>query len=445
MEYPQRDRLNQPDPPTTMQSPPPLLVALSTSWTVVPWAAEHLPAWLQTRWLWGVPLWQWLGLVLLIAVCIPAGRALRALAQAVLGRFVRRTPVRWDDLLHEKLRGPFGAAVTLGLFAMLVPFLGFGELARGRIRQVLAVGVLAVFFSALVRLVDVASASLLAMPWASRRPEISRSLLPLASQALKGTLIALGAVTILSELGFPVSSLLAGLGIGGVAIALAGQKTVENLFGAFSLGVDQPFRLGDWVNVEGQVSGTVERTGMRSTRIRTAERTLVTIPNGKLAEMRLETFAARDRFLFSTKVGLVYGTTATQLRAVVSGIEQVLDQQPTVHRESRVVRFSSLGPSSLDLEVVATFTSTTFEAFRDVRQEVLLGILEAVEREGASLAFPTQTIQLEDGRRDGRPARAGEVGTAPTGAPEGTSREGTSREDTSRQDTSRQDTSRAAR
>ena len=370
-------------------------LAESSGWTLTPWARDHLPPPLHSTVLWGVPLWQLLLLLVLIAVCIPLGRLLRSLTVRLLGAVVRRTSARWDDLLFVRLRGPIAGAWMLGLFASLVPYIGFGELGRQRVGQALAVGVLAVFFSALVKLIDVATEILLSMGWASRRPEISRSLLPMARQGLQGAVIALGVVTILSELGFPVSSLLAGLGIGGVAVALAGQKTVENLFGAFSLGVDQPFRLGDWVTVEGGVSGTVERIGLRSTRLRTAERTLVTIPNGKLAELRLETFAARDRFLFSTRVPLVHGSPSAQVREVIAGIEALLDRQPSLFSPSRVVRLSALTPSSIELEVVAAFATPDFDGFRDVRQEVLLGILEVIERTGAQLAYPTQTVLLE--------------------------------------------------
>lgn len=398
MEYPLRRRLtnnvSRRIDPVVMRTSP-LLLAETSGWTLVPWARDHLPQILHARGLWGVPVWQWLVLVLLMVASVPLGRLLRAPTTWLVGALARRTRATWDDLIFTRMRGPIAGAWTLAIFASLVPYIGFGELGRARIGQALSIGVLGIFFAALVRLIDVATELLLSLPWAARRPEISRSMLPLAQQALKGALIALGVVTILSELGFPVSSLLAGLGIGGVAVALAGQKTVENLFGAFSLGIDQPFRLGDWVSVEGGVSGHVERIGMRSTRLRTAERTLVTIPNGKLSELRLETFAARDRFLLSTRVGLVYGTSAAEVREVITGLEDLLAAQPTLHRDSRVVRLLSLGPTSLELEVIASFATQTYDAFRDVRQEVLLGILEVVARAGTSLAFPTQTIQLE--------------------------------------------------
>lgn len=134
-----------------------------------------------------------------------------------------------------------------------------------------------------------------------------RFLLP--SGLAKGLeVVAFGRVALLSELGYPVTSLVAGLGIGGLAVALAAQKTVEALFGAFSIGADQPFREGDFVRVEDFV-GAVEVTGLRSTKIRTLDRTRISIPNGQLAMMRLECYSVRDRMCLACKVGLVYSTS----------------------------------------------------------------------------------------------------------------------------------------
>jgi MscS family membrane protein len=172
---------------------------------------------------------------------------------------------------------------------------------------------------------------------------------------------------------------------------------VENLFGAFSLGVDQPFREGDFVRVE-DFTGTVESIGLRSTRIRTLERTLITVPNGKLAEMRLESFAARDRLRLFTVLGLAYDTTAAQMRQVLGGLEAVLEAQPLLWRESYSVRFVLLADSALHVEVNAWFTLTDWAEFTRLRQELLLQFMEVVEKAGTSFAFPTRTLHLVDER-----------------------------------------------
>jgi len=145
----------------------------------------------------------------------------------------------------------------------------------------------------------------------------------------KVAVLILAVIALLSAWGYSVASLLAGLGIGGLAVALAAQKTVENLFGAFSIGVDQPFREGDFVKVEDFV-GTVEVIGLRSTKIRTLDRTLITLPNGKLSDMRLESFAARDRIRLACSLGLVYETTTAQMRQVLAELEKRLRAHPKI-------------------------------------------------------------------------------------------------------------------
>jgi MscS family membrane protein len=217
---------------------------------------------------------------------------------------------------------------------------------------------------------------------------------PLGARTLQIAVLAMAVVAILADLGFAVTSLVAGLGIGGLALALAGQKTVENLFGAFSIGVDQPFRVGDYVVIEG-VSGTVEVIGLRSTRIRTLERTVVTIPNGKLADMRIESFAPRDRIRFACVLGLARTTTAEQVRRVLRGIEALLRAQKKLWPDAVTVRMKEITPTSLDVEVQAWFLTTDFPEFQGIREELLLAFLGLVEEAGTSFALPPRALFMQ--------------------------------------------------
>jgi MscS family membrane protein len=198
----------------------------------------------------------------------------------------------------------------------------------------------------------------------------------------------------LSALGLPVASLLAGLGIGGIALAFGAQKTVENVFGAVALGVDQPLREGDFVLIEDSVLGTVEAVGLRSTRVRTLDRTIVTLPNGKLSDMKIESFAARDRCRLSTNIHLVYATTAEQLRQVLAGLERVLRAHPAIWPDAVVVRFAGLGESSFDIEIMAWFLTSDWGVFQGYRQEILLGFMDVIEQAGTELAVPARSVHL---------------------------------------------------
>ncbi len=355
------------------------------------WLLDALPEPLLLPGPFDILYWQYLALPVLIGVAWGLGRLFGFLTRKGIARMVARTASRWDDALLQQIGPPLTLAWGLGAFALLVPRLGLYEPARDTMQKVVRAGFLVALFWSGLRAIDVAKGY--AAEAAAPGRASARSLVPLGAQIFKLLVISAAVVTVLSELGYPVASLIAGLGIGGIALALAAQKTVENLFGSLSIGVDQPFRVGDFVKVE-DVVGTVETVGLRSTRIRTLDRTLVTIPNGKLADMRIECFAVRDRFRLSTTLGLVYETNADQLRAIVKDLDAVMRAEPTVYKDGCSVVVKGLGASSIDVDVTAWFECADWDAFVKIRQELLLSFLEIVERNGSSFAFPTQTLHL---------------------------------------------------
>jgi len=379
--------------------------AQGTTWVFSRATVEHVDVWyarLDERWLFDAlpePLlrpgpfdllyWQLLAMPLILVVAWGLGRLFGFLTRKVIARVVAKTGSRWDDALLERIGPPLTLAWGLAAFALLVPRLGLYEPARDTVQKGVRAGFLIALFWAGLRAIDVARAYAVEAAVPGRAS--ARSLVPFGAQIVKLLVLCAAVATVLSELGYPVTSLVAGLGIGGIALALAAQKTVENLFGSLSIGVDQPFRVGDFVKVE-DVTGTVEVVGLRSTRIRTLDRTLVTIPNGKLADMRIECFAVRDRYRLATTLGLVYGTTAEQLRAIVKGIEEAMREEPTFFEESFTVVVKGLGPSSIDVEVMAWFEAKDWDAFALIRQELLLRFIEVVEKNGSAFAYPTQTV-----------------------------------------------------
>lgn len=339
----------------------------------------------------GLTWFQWLAILSIILASFLIGRLVGLLVRAVVSRFVKRTRATWDDALLPRLAGPLAAALALGAAAALLPLVRLASDDAGYAYIAIRAGYFAIFFWTLFRLVDVGFHLLSESMWAKSGP--SRSLIPLGSRVAKVGVFAIAVVAVLDRLGFPVASLIAGLGIGGLALALAAQKTVENLFGAFSIGVDQPFRVGDTVKVEDFLA-TVERVGLRSTRFRTLDRTIVTIPNGKLADSRIESLTARDRMRLATVIGLVYGTTESQVRQVLDGFTRVLRAQPKLWPEGITVLLRGLGASSIDIEITAWFETGDFGEFQAIRQEVLLQFLRVVEDAGTSVAFPTQTVHV---------------------------------------------------
>jgi MscS family membrane protein len=190
-----------------------------------------------------------------------------------------------------------------------------------------------------------------------------------------------------------MTTALAGLGIGGLAIGFGAQKTIENLFGGVSVLGDEVFRVGDVCRF-GDRTGVVEDIGLRSTRIRTDERTLVAIPNGTVATINLENLSRRDKILFKTNLGLRPETKADHLRFVLAEIRRLLYSHPKVETKTVRVRLTDLTGNSLSVEIVAYILTTDFNEFAAVREDVLLRVMDVMEDSGGGLALPSQTVYL---------------------------------------------------
>jgi MscS family membrane protein len=375
-----------------------------------PFFEAHLPRALLQSGPHGLLWWQWLALPVMVALAVVVGWLLGLLSRAILGRVAARTRNTWDDEIIVRAAGPIAALWAVAFVTVVHPWLLLGSGAEAVLERLLRAAAYLILFWGGLRLVDVGFGVLRAAPW-SRGASGLVGLLPLGRKIAQIVLLSMGAVAVLNELGFQVASLLAGLGIGGIALALAAQKTVENLFGSVAIGVDRPFRVGDFVKVE-EFVGTVESIGMRSTRFRTLDRTIITIPNGKLADMRSETFAVRDRIRLFTNLALGYQTTAAQMRAVLAGIEEALRGHPLIAADAPSVRFTELREWSLNVEVMAWFATADWGQFTSLRQELYLRFLEIVQAAGAEFAFPVRTVRLSPTKNEGPAARAPRTGGA---------------------------------
>lgn len=375
------------------------------------WMLEHLPRFLLRLGPAHLTYWQWLAMPVALLMSLGLGMLLSRISNLVLSSVTARTRTTWDDTLVTRLSGPMTMFWMLLVLSGLVPFMGLYAQALQTLKEARRGAFTVMLLWALLRTLDVVGQALSASAWAQQRPS-ARSLIPLGRRLLKAALWVLAFIGVVSAFGYPVASLLAGLGIGGLAVALAAQKTVENLFGAFSIGTDQPFREGDFIKLENNAVGTVEEIGLRSTRIRTPDRTVLSLPNGKLADMRIESYAPRDRILLSQDLWLSYQTTPQQLRAVLASIEETLRAHPKVWPENMTVRLKQLGESALVVEVTAWFQTTNWSEFTQIRQDVLLRLMEIVESAGTGFAFPARSVHIVGGdaglraRADGAAARA---------------------------------------
>ncbi len=357
------------------------------------WAYEHLPELLTREGPAQLMLWQLAALVALLAVGRLVGGLLGGVTRAGLRRLLPKETSKEDlDELDGLVRRPLALSYTFVAVDLARPLLvlapGADEVVGRLLRAVLVVclGWLT------VRVVEAVSKALLRAAVGDDGAQ-RRSVVPLATTTAKIGAFLLVVAAVLAQLGYEATSIVAGVGIGGLGLALAAQKTVEHLFGSVSIGLDQPFKVGDLVKVE-EVLGRVEHIGLRSTRIRTLDRTLVSYPNGKLADLRIESFEARDRLRLHVMLALTMSTTASQVREVCERVEGVLRAHPKLWPDDVLVRLRALGEWSLDVEVMAWFEMRDVNEFADLRAEMLLAMLQEIEAAGTRLAFPTRTVEL---------------------------------------------------
>ena len=227
----------------------------------------------------------------------------------------------------------------------------------------------------------------------------SAAVLRLVRRLIDAIILFSGLLFTLYHFGVNLTASLAGLGVGGIAVALAAQKTLENVIAGVSLVVDQAVNVGDFLNL-GDIQGTVVEVGLRSTRIRTLDRTIVSLPNGQIANMRLETISVRDKFWFHPVVGLRYETTPVQLHSFMAGVRSLLNEHANVDSITVRVRFVRFGASSLDVDIFAYVFAPDWNNFLEIQEELLFGIMDTVRKAGAEIAFPSQSLYLVADKSD---------------------------------------------
>jgi MscS family membrane protein len=248
---------------------------------------------------------------------------------------------------------------------------------------------------AALRLLDVFTGRLMERLLA-RQQVSSLGLVPPGRRIAQIVIVAIGMIVALGAVGFNVTAVVAGLGVGGIAVALAAQKSIEQLFGGATLYADQPVKVGDFCRF-GDKTGTIEEIGLRSTRVRTLDRTMLTIPNAEFSNLQLENFSKRDKFRFFPRISLRYETTPDQMRFVLIEIRELLYRHPKIDLDPCRVRFTTFSACSLDIDIFAYVLTRDMNEFLAVAEDLNLRIMDVVARSGAGFAFPSQTVYLEPG------------------------------------------------
>jgi MscS family membrane protein len=360
-----------------------------------------LPDFLVTTRIVRIPLFEWLavfvGVPLVYYLTVLLNRLLSRLIGVVRRNLYRKPDLRNPEILPQPVRLLFLAFVIYSITSRV----GLPLLAR-------------LFWSGTATVITIAASVwllILFSRWGEgyfRRLLISRnragatSVLRLTRRVVDLLIIFAGLVVTLRLFRVNTTAALAGLGVGGIAVALAAQKTLENVIGGVSLIFDQAVRVGELLRV-GATQGTVEEIGLRSTRIRTPDRTVVSVPNGQIANMTLENLSARDKFWFHPILPLRYGITSPQMRTVLDGIRGLLKESRHIEPESVRVCFLSFGPSSLQVEAFAYVLTRDRSEFLEIQETLLLRIMECIESTGGQLSFPVQTVLVAASSSDNVP------------------------------------------
>lgn len=347
--------------------------------------------WLDNAWL-GVTVRQGIGIGGLVVVSAMAWFAalllLRLYLRARFGEGGREFWARERSRLSRSLLA-LAAALTVILG---FPTLGFQDSvvnAVERVATLFAAGALVLLG---FRLADIATDAF------ERRAALTESriddqLAPLLRTALKGGVALIGALFVLGNLGVNVTSLIAGLGLGGLAVALAAQDSIRNLLGGVTIFADRPFQVGDWV-VMNDIEGTVEHVGFRSSRVRTFYNSVVTVPNARIVDTHVDNMGMREWRRYSTTLGLAYHTAPDQVQAFVEGVRALIRANPAMRHDYYIVEFHGYGPSSLDILVYCFIDAPDWNAELRTRHVLNLDIMRLAEQLGVEFAFPTQTLHL---------------------------------------------------
>jgi MscS family membrane protein len=361
---------------------------------------EKLPAWMRTSLL-GVEVWQALALLLIVVVGWGLRGVIRTLVKVRLAKLAEARGAHLTAQIASVFATPGACLILALMLRMAYPSLGLSADATLVVSTAIRALVVVALVVALYRFVDVI-ATHMADRAALTESKLDDQFVPLFRKATKILIVAGGLLIVLQNLDVNVMSLVAGLGIGALAVALAAKDSIANLFGSVMIFTDRPFSIGDWVKVEG-AEGRIEEVGFRSTRIRTLADTIVILPNAKFMEAVIENFTLRRARRVNTVLGVTYDTPREKLQAFVEGIRAIICANPFTQKDTYEVHFHGFAPSALEVFVHFYVERDTWSEELRERHNVFSEILRLAQALGVRFAYPTQTLHVESlPREDGR-------------------------------------------
>ena len=349
------------------------------------------PGWLRVDLL-GVEAWKYLGVIALILIALGIQKVIAFVINAYLRRLLADKPGL--DRAVRRAERPVGGLAMAATF-----YVGFPQLLFPlQISQIAIVATQALAAFSMVwlgfRIIDVIGETMAAKA-ATTESKLDEQLVPLLRKTLKVILALVGGLFVLQNLDVDVSSLLAGLGIGGLAFALAARDTIANFFGSVMIFVDKPFQLGDWV-VVGEVEGVVEEVGFRTTKVRTFYDSLVTVPNASVVDTAVDNYGMRSYRRYFTTLSLHYGTPPAKVQAFCEAVRAIVRSIPEMRKDFYLVEFTDFADSALQVMVYTFIDTDSWNTEMRTRSRLNLEIMRAAEQLGVRFAMPTRTLHVDN-------------------------------------------------
>ena len=349
--------------------------------------------WLQNTWL-GNPAWQYFASLLYLVLALYASKLVDFLFQTQIKKLAARTKTQLDDLLLDLAKGPVKIICFVILLHIGLRVFAWPDWAAAFISNGLAIVVACSITYVALKCVDLGMGLWQKRLEAAEQGVLDVQVFPVIRKSLKVFIVVVAALVTTQNLGMNVTGLLASLSIGGLAVGLAAQDTLSNLFGAVALFADKPFRVGDRIQLDA-IDGTVEAIGLRSTRIRNLDGHLVAVPNRTMANASITNISKRPNIKTVMNVGVTYNTPADRVERAMAILEEIFKPHPKT--ADLIISFNKFNDSSLNILVVHWWDSTDFKEYLRGFQKLNLELKRRFDAEGIDFAFPSQTVYVKDG------------------------------------------------
>ncbi len=315
---------------------------------------------------------------------------------SLVGKIAGKTKTKSDDFLAENLPSVINTFIFV-IAVYIIVSLFKTDITHPLFKKVIDNTFLFILVFLVIKLTFVlidAFVILLGEWTAKTKSPLDDQIAIIARKSLKVVSVILGILFLIQNMGYSVSGLIASLGLGGLTVALAAKDAVSNFFGSIVILIDSPFKIGDWVKM-GNVEGVVEEIGFRSTKIRTFEKSLITVPNYKIANESIENFSNRDRRRIKFTIGVEYSTSPDKVESVIQGIKDLIKSNSDIAKDFFLVNFTAFAESWLEIFVYCFTTTSDWKKYLEIKEELNLSIMKLLEREGVNFAFPSQSLYIE--------------------------------------------------